>query len=44
VALVAGDLEIFPVRGIGLPYRMRKQEQQGGQYQWQDSHLVDMGL
>jgi len=30
VALVAGDLEILPVRGIGLPCRMRKQEQQGG--------------
>ena len=30
VALVAGDLEIVPVRGIGLPCRMRKQEQQGG--------------
>ena len=44
VALVAGDLEIVPVRGIGLPCRMREYEQQGGQYQWQDSHAVDIGL
>jgi len=44
VTLVAGDLEIVPVRGICLPCRMNKQEQQCGQYQWQDSHVVDMGL
>ena len=30
VALVAGDLKIVPVRGIGLPCRMREYEQQGG--------------
>jgi len=44
VTLVAGDLEVIPVRRIGLPRRMNKDEQKGRQYQWQDSHVVDMGL
>jgi hypothetical protein len=44
VTLVAGDLEIVPVRGISLACRMNKHEQQCWQYQWQDSHVVDMGL
>jgi hypothetical protein len=44
VALAAGNFELIPVRGIGLPRRMNKYEQHGGQYQWQDSHVVDMGL
>ena len=44
VALITGYLEIVPVRGIGLPCHMREHEQQGGQYQWQDSHVVGMGL
>ena len=44
VALAAGNLEIVPMRGIVLPRRMNKYEQHGRQYQWQDSHVVDMGL
>jgi len=33
VALAAGNLEIVPVGGIGLPCRLNKNEQHGGQYQ-----------
>jgi hypothetical protein len=44
VALAAADLEIVPVRGIVLPGRLNEHQHQGGQYQWQDSHVVEIGL
>jgi hypothetical protein len=44
VAGIAADLEIIPVRGIVLPGRLNEHQQQGGYYQWQDSHVVEMGL
>ena len=44
VALAAADLEIVSVRGIFQPGRLNEHQHQGGHYQWQDSHVVEIGL
>jgi hypothetical protein len=44
MAIAAGNLEFVSVRGFGLMCRMNEQQHQNRQYQWQDSHFVDMDL